>query len=79
MTEHSAQPNKPLDKSINELSFEQCLEELQVIVRDIESGRDSLDETLRKCERGNELRLLCEKRLQEAKLRVEKLNVGAQD
>jgi exodeoxyribonuclease VII small subunit len=54
-------------------SFEEALLELQTIVKDIETGKDGLDEMLKKYERGNELRLICEKRLQEAKLRLEKI------
>ena len=54
-------------------SFEEALTELQNIVKDIETGKDGLDDMLKKYERGNELRLLCEKRLQEAKLRLEKI------
>jgi exodeoxyribonuclease VII small subunit len=56
-----------------ERNFEEALDELQTIVKDIESGKDGLDEMLKKYERGNELRLICEKRLQEAKLRLEKI------
>lgn len=63
-------------KKVSDLSFEEALEELQSIVKDTEMGRDGLDETLKKCERGNELRQHCEKKLQEAKLRVEKLSVA---
>ncbi|NRA73837.1 MAG: exodeoxyribonuclease VII small subunit [Rickettsiales bacterium] len=54
-------------------SFEEALAELQNIVKDIETGKDGLDEMLKKYERGNELRLICEKRLQEAKLTLEKI------
>jgi exodeoxyribonuclease VII small subunit len=62
------------DKKDNtQASFEKSLSELQTIVQDIETGKDGLDEMLKKYERGNELRLICEKRLQEAKLRLEKI------
>jgi exodeoxyribonuclease VII small subunit len=54
-------------------SFEEALLELQTIVKDIETGKDGLDDMLKKYERGNELRLICEKRLQEAKFRLEKI------
>jgi len=56
-----------------EPTFEDSLNELQTIVKDIETGKYGLDEMLKKYERGNELRTLCEKRLQEAKLRLEKI------
>jgi exodeoxyribonuclease VII small subunit len=60
-------------KNKTQPSFEEALVELQTIVKDIEIGKDGLDEMLKKYERGNELRLICEKRLQEAKLRLEKI------
>jgi exodeoxyribonuclease VII small subunit len=60
-------------KNKTQPSFEEALVELQAIVKDIETGKDGLDEMLKKYERGNELRLICEKRLQEAKLRLEKI------
>lgn len=63
-------------KKVSDLTFEEALEELQSIVKNTEMGKYCLDETLKQCERGNELRMHCEKKLQEAKLRVEKLNVG---
>ncbi len=62
-------------RNIKDLSFEEALDELQNIVKDIEVGKSSLDEMIKKCERGTELRLYCEQKLQEAKLRVDKLNV----
>ena len=60
-------------KNKTAISFEEALTELQTIVKDIETGKDGLDDMLKKYERGNELRLVCEKRLQEAKLRLEKI------
>ena len=65
MTEDTKKKHQP--------NFEEALAELQAIVKDIETGKDGLDDMLKKYERGNELRLLCEKRLQEAKLRLEKI------
>lgn len=62
------------DEKINKKpSFEEALAELQTIVKDIETGKDSLDEMLKKYQRGNELRLVCEERLKEAKLTLEKI------
>lgn len=66
MTENNTKKNP-------QLNFEEALAELQAIVKDIESGKDGLDEMLKKYERGNELRLICEQRLKEAKLTLEKI------
>ena len=68
-----------MTKKISELSFEEALEELQNLVREVEMGKGSLDETIKKCERSNELRAHCEAKLKEAKLRVEKLNVSQEN
>ena len=58
---------------IEELSFEEALNELQEIVRGIESGKDDLEKVISSYERGNALKAHCEKKLKEAKLRIEKI------
>lgn len=55
------------------LSFEVALKELEEIVRKLESGQTDLDSAIKDYERGNELRALCEAKLNEAKLKVEKI------
>lgn len=60
-------------KKISEMSFEEALRELQEIVRQIESGQDSLDDVINQYERGNQLKKHCETKLKEAKLRIEKI------
>lgn len=60
-------------KKIKEMSFEEALKELQEIVRQIELGKDSLDDMINQYERGNQLKKHCETKLKEAKLRVEKI------
>ena len=61
------------DKKINELSFEDALKELQNIVQNIESGRENLEDIIKQYERGNALKEHCEKKLKEAKLRIDKI------
>ena len=49
------------------MKFEQLLEELNEIVKALESGTLSLEESLKKYKRGMELSMLCKKQLADAK------------
>ena len=60
---------------ISTLSFEQALAELETIVSERESGQAPLERSIGIYERGAALKALCEKRLEEARLRVEKIVV----
>lgn len=57
------------------LSFEEALEKLEHITRQLEVGNLTLEETLNLYEQGQELAALCEKRLQTAELRLAQLQV----
>lgn len=61
------------------LSFEQSLHELEEIVRKLESGQVDLETAIKDYERGSELRKVCETKLSEAKLKVEKIVAQAED
>jgi exodeoxyribonuclease VII small subunit len=65
-------------RAIESLSFEQALAELEQIVGKLESGQAPLDDSIRLYERGAALKDHCEKRLEAARLRVEKIVMGAQ-
>ena len=58
------------------LSFEQALAELERIVGQLESGQAPLEQSIELYERGALLKAHCEKRLEAARLRVEKIVVG---
>ena len=60
------------------LSFEQALGELEKIVAELESGQAPLERSIEMYERGAALKAHCEKRLEAARLRVEKIVVGPQ-
>lgn len=62
----------PLEK----MSFEEALKELETIVRRLEEGKTSLEDAINAYERGAALRLHCEKKLKDARLRVEQIVVG---
>lgn len=62
---------------IDGLSFEQALAELERIVGQLESGQAPLEDSIRLYERGAALKAHCETRLEAARLRVEKIVMGA--
>jgi exodeoxyribonuclease VII small subunit len=59
------------------LSFEQALAELEGIVSRLESGQAPLEQSIEMYERGALLKAHCEKKLEVARLRVEKIVVGS--
>jgi exodeoxyribonuclease VII small subunit len=58
------------------LSFEDALNELEKIVRQIEDGRGKLDEAISAYERGVALKRHCESKLKEAQVKIEQITVG---
>ena len=62
--------------AIQELSFEAALKRLEEIVRKLESGEASLDESIDLYSEGDRLKQQCEARLQAAQARIEKIQFG---
>jgi exodeoxyribonuclease VII small subunit len=62
--------------TIAELSFEAALKRLEEIVRRLETGEASLDESIELYGEGDRLRQQCEARLQAAQARIEKIQLG---
>ncbi len=58
-------------------SFEDALRELEDIVRKLESGDLSLDDSIALYERGQALKALCEARLNDARARIEQIQQNA--
>lgn len=58
---------------ISEQSLESALNELEEIVRELESGRLSLDESLELFERGVRLVRICSSKIEGAERRIESL------
>jgi exodeoxyribonuclease VII small subunit len=58
-------------------SFEDALRELEDIVRKLESGDLSLDDSISLYERGQALKSLCEARLNDARMRIEQIQQNA--
>jgi exodeoxyribonuclease VII small subunit len=61
------------------VTFEEAQEELEEIVRRLESGEVPLDEALKLWERGEELYRFCRERLDSAEGRIEELAGRVQD
>ena len=59
------------------MSFEQALSALENIVQQLERGDVPLDESITLYERGERLRAACQKRLDAAQARIEKIVTGA--
>ena len=57
------------------LSFEDALLELEGIVTSLESGEVLLEDAITAFERGTELKILCQTRLEEARMKVEKIKI----
>lgn len=66
----------PDGAEISSLTFEQALAELERIVAQLESGQAPLEESIALYERGAQLKAHCESRLEQARLKVEKIVVG---
>ena len=58
-----------------EETFEEAMAQLEEIVRALESGQVKLNEAVAYYEKGNALYTLCEKKLADAKSRIDKLVV----
>ena len=62
---------------ISSMSFEDALAELEQIVRRLEAGQVKLDEAILSYELGALLKQHCERKLNEAQQRVERIVIGA--
>lgn len=71
MTE--AQETQPLDDALN---FEQALKQLEDIVRKLERGDAPLDSSIDLYVKGEKLRALCQKRLDAAEAKIEKIRMN---
>ncbi len=62
---------------LSALSFEDALKRLEVIVARLESGDAALEESITLYSEGDALRAQCEKRLNDAQARIEKISLGS--
>ena len=64
-------------KSMKDVTFEEALQELEAIVSSLERGEISLDDAITAFERGTQLKSHCQSRLEEARMKVEKIKLPA--
>lgn len=67
--------SKP-SNDISKLSFEDAINELNSIIETLETGEVSLEKAVDLYVRGNQLNSQCEKRLTDAKMKVEKVSIN---
>jgi exodeoxyribonuclease VII small subunit len=65
-----------LPDDIAAMGFEDALAELEGIVRRLESGQVKLDDAIQSYERGAQLKRHCEKKLNEAQQRVDRIVIA---
>ena len=69
-------PLEPTPEQNETLTFEQAMARLEEIVRLLESGELSLDETVRLYEEGQRLRQFCEQKLNDAEKRIKMVTLA---
>lgn len=63
-------------KSIKNMSFEEALQELEQIVKKIDTGAEDLESAINSFEFGVLLKKHCESKLEEARLKIEKITAS---
>tara|TARA_B100000131_G_scaffold323180_1_gene380324 strand:+ start:4508 stop:4756 length:249 start_codon:yes stop_codon:yes gene_type:complete len=61
------------EKNLEQITFEEAIKELENIVDDLERGEVSLEEAVSAYERGSKLKNICQERLNDARMKVEKI------
>lgn len=59
--------------NVENLSFEEALEQLETLVRDLEGGKIKLDDAVEAYEKAITLKKFCEEKLKNAQLKIEKI------
>ena len=72
----SGVPPDSVPPDIGAMNFEDALAELEQIVRRLEGGQVKLDEAIMSYERGAQLKRHCERKLNEAQQRVDRIVIG---
>lgn len=73
MSDNKTKAGKP----VQSMSFEEALQDLETIVRQLESGNVPLEKSIAIYDRGNDLRNHCDKLLKSAEAKVEKIQMAA--
>lgn len=64
-------------KPSQDMGFEAAMKQLEEIVQKLERGDESLEASLDLYEQGTRLKALCEKKLEDARVRVERIRLDA--
>ena len=67
-----------MSETLENMTFEAALEELEVTVTQLEMGELTLEESLTLFERGQKLAAYCNQQLEQASLRVEQLTADGE-
>ena len=64
------------NNELEKLTFEEAMYELEKLVDSLDKGDVSLDEAIAAYDRGSQLKDFCQKKLQEAKMKVETIQLS---
>ena len=64
------------NNDLEKLTFEKAMKELEEIVDSLDKGDVSLDQAIAAYDRGSQLKDYCEKKLQEAKMKVDTIQLS---
>ena len=67
------------EDSLNKMSFEDAMKELENLVNSLDKGDVSLDEAITAYDRGSQLKDYCEKKLNEAKMKIETIQSSGKE
>ena len=67
-----------IPNDIKKLSFEDAMSELEEIVDNLESGNIDLDKSIQYYIRGSQIRVHCQKKLDEAVMKLEEIQVSSE-
>ena len=67
-----------IPSDIKKLSFEDAMSELEEIVDNLESGNIDLDKSIQYYTRGSQIRAYCQKKLDEAVMKLEEIQVSSE-
>lgn len=76
MSDDLSSAGGPPDTPIEDMSFEQALLALEAVVKSLEAGNLGLEEAINAYEYGSRLKQYCERKLNEAQLRVDNISLG---
>ena len=61
---------------LEKLTFEEAMQELEILVDSLDKGDVSLDEAIAAYDRGSQLKDYCQKKLHDAKMKVETIQAS---